>query len=65
MKQNWLKMYDKAGSVLWLEMVINDPEGFTVRKEVTRKGQESHQVGRHAQGRSSVERHSMLASISV
>ena len=37
-KQNWLKMYDKAGSVLRLEMVINDPEGFTVRKEVTRKG---------------------------
>ena len=31
-------MYDKAGSVLRLEMVINDPEGFTVRKEVTRKG---------------------------
>ena len=38
MKQNWLKMYDKAGSVLRLEMVINEPEGFTVRKEVTRKG---------------------------
>ena len=37
-KQNWLKMYDKVGSVLRLEMVINDPEGFTVRKEVTRKG---------------------------
>src|SRR5947209_8415606 len=37
-KQNWLKMYSKAGSVLRLEMVINEPEGFTVRKEVTRKG---------------------------
>ena len=37
-KQNWLKMYDKAGSVLRLEMVINKPEGFTVRKQVTRKG---------------------------
>src|SRR3972149_2516132 len=37
-KQNWLKMYDKAGSVLRLEMVINDPEGFTVRKEGARKG---------------------------
>ena len=35
-KQNWLKMYDKAGSVLRLEMVINKPEGFTVRKQVTR-----------------------------
>ena len=37
-KQNWLKMYSKAGSVLRLEMVINELEGFTVRKEVTRKG---------------------------
>jgi hypothetical protein len=37
-KQNWLKMYSKAGSILRLEMVINEPEGFTVRKEVTRKG---------------------------
>lgn len=37
-KQNWLKMYDKAGSVLRLEMVINEPEGFTVRKPVMRKG---------------------------
>jgi hypothetical protein len=46
-KQNWLKIYDKAGSVLRLEMVINEPEGFTVRKEVTRKGKK---VGRHAQG---------------
>jgi hypothetical protein len=37
-KQNWLKMYDKAGSVLRLEMVINEPEGFKVRKQVTRQG---------------------------
>ena len=37
-KQNWLKMYDKAGSVLRLEMVINEPEGFTVRRQVMRKG---------------------------
>ena len=37
-KQNWLKMYGKSGSVLRLEMVINEPEGFTVRKQVTRKG---------------------------
>src|SRR5262249_49572846 len=37
-KQNWLKMYDKAGSVLRLEMVINEPEGFKVRKQVTRHG---------------------------
>jgi hypothetical protein len=37
-KQNWLKMYDKGGSVLRLEMVINEPEGFKVRKQVTRKG---------------------------
>ena len=37
-KQNWLKMYSKAGSILRLEMVINEPEGFKVRKQVMRKG---------------------------
>jgi hypothetical protein len=37
-KQNWLKMYSKAGSILRLEMVINEPEGFTVRRQVIRKG---------------------------
>jgi hypothetical protein len=36
-KENWLKMYDKAGSVLRIEMVINNPEEFKVRKQVTRK----------------------------
>jgi hypothetical protein len=36
-KENWLKMYDKAGSVLRVEMVINNPEEFKVRKKVTRK----------------------------
>jgi hypothetical protein len=36
-KENWLKMYDKAGSVLRVEMVINNPEGFKVRKRVKRK----------------------------
>jgi len=40
-KQNWLKMYDKAGSVLRVEMVINEPEGFKVRKQVVRKGKKS------------------------
>jgi hypothetical protein len=39
-KENWLKMYDKAGSVLRVEMVINSPEEFKVRKRVTRKGKE-------------------------
>jgi hypothetical protein len=36
-KENWLKMYDKAGSVPRVEMVINNPEEFKVRKKVTRK----------------------------
>jgi hypothetical protein len=36
-KENWLKMYDKDGSVLRVEMVINNPEEFKVRKKVTRK----------------------------
>ena len=35
-KQNWLKMYNKAGSVLRLEMVINEPTEFKVRKKVRR-----------------------------
>lgn len=37
-KGNWLKMYDKAGMVLRVEMVINNPEEFRVRKCVTRRG---------------------------
>jgi len=40
-KENWLKMYDKDGSVLRVEMVINNPEEFKVRKRVTRKGKEA------------------------
>ena len=36
-KENWLKMYDKDGSVLRVEMVINNPEEFKVRKKVSRK----------------------------
>jgi hypothetical protein len=35
-KQNWIKMYNKAGSVLRLEMVINDPTEFKIRKKVRR-----------------------------
>lgn len=37
-KGNWLKMYDKAGSVLRVEMVINQPEEFRVRRRVRRHG---------------------------
>jgi hypothetical protein len=37
-KMNWIKMYDKAGSVLRVETVINEPEAFKVRKRVRRKG---------------------------
>jgi hypothetical protein len=36
-KENWLKMYDKTGLVLRVEMVINNPEEYKV--------QESHGVG--------------------
>ena len=32
MKRNWLKMYDKAGWILRVETVINDPEEFRVRR---------------------------------
>ncbi len=37
LKMNWLKIYDKAGSVLRVEMVINDPEAFKVRRQVRRQ----------------------------
>jgi hypothetical protein len=37
-KENWLKMYDKSGLVLWVETVINNPEEFRVRKTASRKG---------------------------
>jgi len=40
-KENWLKMYDKAGSVLRVEMVINNPGEFKVRKRVARKGKQA------------------------
>ena len=37
-QQNWLKMYDKAGLVLRVETVINNPEVFKVRKKVQCNG---------------------------
>ena len=37
-RKNWLKMYDKGGMVLRVEMVINSPEEFRVRRRVRRKG---------------------------
>ena len=39
-KQNWLKMYDKAGLVLRIETVINNPQEFRVRKQVLRHGKQ-------------------------
>jgi hypothetical protein len=38
MKQNWLKMYDKAGRMVRVETVINAPEEFRVRRRVRRRG---------------------------
>jgi hypothetical protein len=35
-KMNWIKMYDKAGSVLRVETAINQPDAFTVRTRVRR-----------------------------
>ena len=35
-KMNWIKMYDKAGSVLRVETVINQPDVCKVRKRVRR-----------------------------
>ena len=38
-QQNWIKMYDKAGVVLRVETVINNPEDFRVRRTMRRKGE--------------------------
>jgi len=38
MKKNWIKMYDKFGSVLRIETVINHPYEFKVRRTGKRKG---------------------------
>ena len=40
MKQNWSKLYDKHGSVLRVETVINNPYEFKVRRTGTRRRQE-------------------------
>jgi hypothetical protein len=36
---NWIKMYDKFAQVLRIEVVINHPSTFRVRRWATRKGQ--------------------------
>ena len=38
MKRNWIKMYNKEGSVLRVETVINQPDEFKVRRRVRRQG---------------------------
>jgi len=40
MKQNWIKMYNKAGLVLRIETVINHPYEFRVRRKGRRQGRE-------------------------
>ena len=40
MKENWIKMYDKHGSVLRIETVINHPYEFKVRRRGKRQGKE-------------------------
>jgi len=38
--ENWIKMYDKFGSVLRIETVINHPYDFRVRRKGIRNGEE-------------------------
>ena len=38
MKRNWIKMYNKEGSVLRVETVINQPDEFRIRRRVRRNG---------------------------
>jgi hypothetical protein len=40
MKQNWIKMYNKHGSVLRVETVVNNPYEFKVRRKGTRRREE-------------------------
>lgn len=40
MNENWIKMYDKFGSVLRVETVINNPREFKVRRLGKRNGEE-------------------------
>jgi hypothetical protein len=46
MKQNWIKMYDKAGLVLRVETVINQPEEVRVRRRVRRRGRRKNECSR-------------------
>ncbi len=38
LNQNWVKMYDKQGTVLRIETTINSPKGYRVRRQVRRGG---------------------------
>jgi hypothetical protein len=38
MKRNWITRYEKAGAILQVETVINDPEECRVRRRVRRRG---------------------------
>lgn len=40
MKNNWIKMYNKFGSVLRVETVINDPYSFKILRYGKRKGEQ-------------------------
>jgi hypothetical protein len=40
MKQNWIKMYNKHGSIIRVETVINNPYEFKVRRRTRRAGLE-------------------------
>jgi hypothetical protein len=38
LQENWIKMYNKQGSVLRIETTINNPKRFKVWRDVTRQG---------------------------
>jgi hypothetical protein len=48
-KQNWLKMYDKAGLVLRIETVINNPEALQRAQAGLSRWQAANRVGRAAE----------------
>src|SRR5260370_7362871 len=42
LQENWIKMYNKQGSVLRIETTINNPRRFKVWRRVTRHGRTTH-----------------------
>jgi hypothetical protein len=61
MRGNWIKMYDKHGSVLRIETVINDPTQFKVRRRATHKGKKQMRWCQMAKGVANLYRYAEVS----